>query len=76
VGEYVGIAKISKLLYDRLIQCADSNPKLSYDMDCLVQIASEHPIYYFRMEGLDWAEIDDLEQLARAQKVLERIEAT
>jgi hypothetical protein len=28
------------------------------------------------MEGLDWAEIDDLEQLARAQKVLERIEAT
>jgi hypothetical protein len=45
-------------------------------MDCLVQIASEHPVYYFRMEGLDWAEIDDLEQLARAQKVLERIEAT
>jgi choline kinase len=76
VGEYVGIAKVSKLLYDRLIQSADSNPKLSYDMDCLVQIAREHPVYYFRMEGLDWAEIDDLEQLARAQKVLERIEAT
>ena len=76
VGEYIGIAKISKLLYDRLIQSADSNPKLSYDMDCLVQIASEHPIYYFRIEGLDWAEIDDFEQLARAQKVLERIEAT
>jgi choline kinase len=76
VGEYVGIAKISKLLYDRLIQSADLNPKLSYDMDCLVQIAREHPVYYFRMEGLDWAEIDDLAQLARAQKVLERIEAT
>jgi choline kinase len=76
VGEYVGIAKISKLLYDKFIQSADSNPKLSYDMDCLVQIAREHPVYYFRMEGLDWAEIDDLAQLARAQKVLERIEAT
>ena len=75
-GEYVGIAKISKLLYEKLIQSADSNPKLSYDMDCLVQIASEYPVYYFRMEGLNWAEIDDLEQLARAQKVLERIEAT
>jgi choline kinase len=76
VGEYVGIAKISKLLYDKFIQSADSNPKLSYDMDCLVQIAREHPVYYFRMEGLDWAEIDDLAQLARAQKVFERIEAT
>jgi choline kinase len=76
VGEYVGIAKISKLLYDRLIQFADSNPKLSYDMDCLVQIASEHPVYYLRMEGLDWAEIDDLAQLARAQKTWDRIKAT
>ena len=75
VGEYVGIAKISKLLYDRLIQSADSNPKLSYDMDCLVHIATEHPVYCFRMEGLDWAEIDDLAQLARAQKVLAKIEA-
>jgi choline kinase len=76
VGEYVGIAKISKLLYDRLIQSGDSNPNLSYDMDCLVQIAIEHPVYYLRMEGLDWAEVDDLEQLARAQKTWERIKAT
>jgi choline kinase len=76
VGEYIGIAKISKLLYDRLIQSADSNPKLSYDMDCLIQIASEHPIYFLRMEGLDWAEIDDLAQLSRAQKVWERIKAS
>ena len=76
VGEYIGIAKISKLLYDRLIQSADSNPKLSYDMDCLIQIASEHPVYFLRMEGLDWAEIDDLAQLSRAQKVWERIKAS
>jgi choline kinase len=76
VGEYVGIAKISKVLYDRLIQSADSNLKLSYDMDCLAQNASEHPVYYFKMEGLEWAEIDDLAQLARAQKTWERIKAT
>jgi choline kinase len=75
VGEYIGIAKISKQLYGRLLQFADSNPKFSYDMDCLVQIASEHPVYYLRMEGLDWAEIDDLAQLSRAQKVWERIKA-
>ncbi len=76
VGEYVGIAKISKQLYGRLIQSADSDPKLSYDMDSLVQITSEYPVYFLRMEGLDWAEIDDLAQLSRAQKVWERIKAT
>lgn len=77
VGEYIGIAKISKHLYDKLKQIAeslfDTNPKMSYDMDCLVQIASEHPIYFLRMGGLDWAEIDDLTQLERAQKVWQRI---
>ena len=75
-GEYIGIARISKQLYDRLTLFADSNPKLSYDMDCLVQIASEHPVYYLRMDDLDWAEIDDLSQLTRAQKVWERIKAS
>ncbi len=75
VGEYIGIAKISQQLYDRLIQTADSNPKLSYDMDCMVGVASEYPVYFLRMEGLDWAEIDDLSQLERAQKVWERIKA-
>ena len=79
VGEYVGIAKISKPLYDRLRQTAellfDTKPKLSYDMDCLVQVANEHPIYFLQMDGLDWAEIDDLTQLERAQKVWQRIKA-
>jgi 2-aminoethylphosphonate-pyruvate transaminase len=75
VGEYIGIAKISKQLYSRLqqITLSDSNPKLSYDMDCLVRIASEHPLHFLRMDGLDWAEIDDLKQLERAQEVWERI---
>jgi len=51
----------------------DTNPKLSYDMDCLVRIASEHPIHFLSMDGLDWAEIDDLKQLEWAQEVWERI---
>ena len=77
VGEYIGIAKISKHLYGRLKQTAEplfeTSPKLSYDMDCLVRIASEHPIHFLSMDGLDWAEIDDLKQLEWAQKVWERI---
>jgi choline kinase len=79
VGEYIGIAKISKNLYSRLNQVAEpqfeSKPKLSYDMDCLVQVANESPIHFLCMDGLDWAEIDDLTQLERAQKVWQRIKA-
>ncbi len=79
VGEYIGIAKISKSLYGRLKQYADAqldkNPKLSYDMDCLAEIASEYPIHFLRLEGLAWAEIDDLSQLERAKKVWERIKS-
>jgi choline kinase len=78
-GEYIGIAKISQVLYGKLKKVAelqfDTNPKLSYDMDCLDQIADEHPIHYVRMDGQDWAEIDDLTQLQRAQKVWQRIKA-
>jgi choline kinase len=77
VGEYIGVAKISMHLYDKLKNTSepqfDKSPKLSYDMDCLVQVASEHPIHFLRMDGLDWAEIDDLTQLERAQKVWQRI---
>jgi len=75
VGEYIGIAKISQQLYARLLQTADSNPKLSYDMDCMVGVASEYPIHFLQMTELDWAEIDDLTQLERAQKVWQRIKA-
>ncbi len=75
VGEYIGIAKISKKLYGKLLQTPDVNSKLSYDMDCLVRIASEYPIHFLRMDDLEWGEIDDLKQLERAQKVWQRIKA-
>ena len=75
VGEYVGIAKITKQLYDKLLEVPDPDLKLSYDMECMAQIANEYPIYFLKMEGLHWAEIDDLAQLARAQKVWEKIKA-
>ena len=73
VGEYVGIAKLSKQIYDKLLQVADPERKLSYDMDCMAHIAKEHSIYFLRLENLHWAEIDDPAQLARAQKVWEKI---
>ena len=77
-GEYVGIAKISKSFYEKLSQTAEplfeKFPKLSYDMDCMVRIAKDHPIHYFKIEGLNWAEIDDLKQLERAKDVWDKIQ--
>ena len=77
VGEYMGIAKISKRLYAKLESIAvtslKKNPKLSYDMDSLVQIAPEHPIHVLKLEGVAWAEIDDLTQLEQAKKVWKKI---
>lgn len=60
-------------MYDKLLQVADPELKLSYDMDCMAHIAKVHPIYFLRLEDLHWAEIDDPAQLARAQKVWEKI---
>ena len=56
-----------------ILPVADPERKLSYDMDCMAHIAKEHPIYFLRLEDLHWAEIDDPAQLARAQKVWEKI---
>ena len=79
VGEYIGIAKISRKLYSRLQQVAKplsvSNSNLSYDMDCFTEVAKEYQLNFIKIDGLDWAEIDDKNQLMRAQKVWERIKA-
>ena len=75
VGEYVGIAKISQQMYGKLVEFAGSNQTLSYDMGCMVEVADEHQISFLMIEDLQWAEIDDLSQMNRSQKVWKRIKA-
>jgi choline kinase len=77
VGEFIGISKLSYDFYLKLIQAAeegfDSNLQISYDMDCLVAVADKNHLGYLKIENLLWAEIDDVSQLNKAQKVWESI---
>ncbi len=76
-GEFVGISKLSYEFYLKLIQTAeegfDSNLLISYDMDCLVAVAEKNHLGFLKIKNLLWAEIDDVSQLNKAQKVWQNI---
>lgn len=71
-GELVGIHKISNTFYslmynDYKIKC-ESYPKLGYEFE-LLQIAKEQsPMHVLKVDGLQWYEIDDEEDLKYAEK--------
>ena len=77
VGEFIGISKLSYDFYLKLIKTAeegfDSSLLISYDMDCLVAVAEKNHLGFLKIENLLWAEIDDVSQLNKAQKVWENI---
>ncbi len=77
VGEFIGVSKLSYDFYLKLIQTAeesfDSDLLISYDMDCLVAVAEKNHLGFLKIENLLWAEIDDVSQLNKAQKVWEKI---
>jgi len=77
VGEFIGISKLSYDFYLKLIQRAeedfDSNLLISYDMDCFVAVAEKNYLGFLKIEKLLWAEIDDVSQLNKAQKMWENI---
>jgi choline kinase len=77
VGEFIGVSKLSYEFYLKLLQTAeesfDSNLLISYDMDCLVAVAEKNHLGFLKMENLLWAEIDDVSQLNKAQRVWENI---
>ena len=77
IGEFIGISKLSYDFYLKLIQTAEegfeSNLLISYDMDCLVTVAEINHLGFLKIENLLWAEIDDVSQLKKAQKVWENI---
>jgi choline kinase len=77
VGEFIGVSKLSYDFYLKLVQAAeegfDANLLSSYDMDCLVSVAEKNHLGFLKIENLLWAEIDDVSQLNKAQKVWAKI---
>ena len=77
IGEFIGISKLSYDFFLKLIQTAEegfnSNLQISYDMDCLVAVAEKKYLGFLKIENLLWAEIDNVSQLYKAQKVWKNI---
>ena len=70
-GELVGITKVSAALFrhmkDFAAEAFRRSLMVDYETDCLVGVASLHPVACRVAEGLLWAEIDDPGHLARAR---------
>ena len=71
-GELVGIHKISnrffRLLADEYGRVADEKPRLGYEFMLLDVSRRITPMYVLRLQGLLWYEIDDMADLAYAEK--------
>ncbi|MDH3206408.1 MAG: phosphocholine cytidylyltransferase family protein [Gemmatimonadota bacterium] len=70
-GELVGITKVSVALFRQMEDFSGDafqrSLMVDYETDCLVGVASIHPIECRVVEGLLWAEIDDPAHLVRAR---------
>ncbi len=71
-GELVGISKISKPLFEIMLDRARikfaNSLKVDYETDTLVDAAKSYPVYYKVVEDLLWSEIDDRQHLLRAKE--------
>ncbi|MBT8078007.1 MAG: phosphocholine cytidylyltransferase family protein [Gammaproteobacteria bacterium] len=70
-GELVGITRVSKRLFEIMIDIAEaafrSTLHYDYETDCLVAAAKQHPVHCHLEGDLAWGEIDDASHLARAR---------
>lgn len=71
-GELVGIHKVSnrfyKILVDEYERIVDENPKLGYEFQLLDISQRITPMHVLRLEGLQWYEIDDEQDLSFAEQ--------
>lgn len=73
-GEMVGISKISRPLFQQMIDHAAAyfrkSRHLHYEDGCLNQLAHRHPIALCKVEDLIWTEIDNASHLRRAETLI------
>jgi 2-aminoethylphosphonate-pyruvate transaminase len=67
VGELVGISKISRPLFERMVLQADLDPAAEYETGGLKHLAADYPIYTTKVADLVWAEIDTPAHFLRVQ---------
>lgn len=71
-GELVGIHKLSNVFYKKMCskyeKIVDEKPKLGYEYQLLYMSQHVQPINVLKVEGLQWYEIDDFEDLKFAEE--------
>jgi choline kinase len=69
-GELVGISKISRALYMRMVLLADLDPSAEYETGGLKRLAADYPVYCAKVADLVWAEIDTPEHFERVRSLI------
>ncbi|MCP3917706.1 MAG: phosphocholine cytidylyltransferase family protein [bacterium] len=73
-GELVGISKVSRPLFQRMVAIAETAFRESldvcYETDCMLQASRAHPIPCPVLADLVWGEVDDAEHLERVRGVV------
>ena len=72
-GEFVGISRIDRTLFDAMLADAEACFHTSLDLNyevCIDHVAASTEVFFLLIEDLVWAEIDDAEQLRRAEKLV------
>lgn len=73
-GELVGISKISRPLFQVMLDDADrcflKTLQMDYETEGLVKAAKTYPVYCHQVEDLIWTEIDDENHLERATALI------
>ncbi len=70
VGELVGISRVSRALFERMVVLADADPSAEYETGGLARIARDYPVYCTRIADLVWAEIDTPAHFERVQSLI------
>lgn len=73
-GELVGIHKLSNKFYKQMCEdytkIVDEKPKLGYEYELLSMSQRISPVFVLNVPGLLWYEIDDVDDLAYAEKYI------
>ena len=71
-GELVGIHKLSNVFYKKMCseyeKIVDEKPKLGYEYQLLYMSQHVQPMNVLRVDGLQWYEIDDIDDLKYAEE--------
>ena len=74
MGELTGLSLISTSLFDTMCAHAEkrfeTTLKIEYESNVLHEIAGVTEIFFTRLSDLVWTEIDNLDQLTRARKLI------